>query len=119
MTQAQEILSGLIYDPEATRSYDIMRGGFVWSDEVPCREKEYAKFLKSIFLLSKVIAYRASLTLSEPREEFKGSWDELFKEVPEWPGFRPERCEGVNIRDLKAVKLKEAKGLKDLEKELD
>ena len=119
MNKAKEILSGLIYDPNAKRSYDLMRGGFIWSDELPSRDNDYESYLKSIFLLANVIAYRASLTLGKPREKLKQSWDQLKQEVPDWPGFNIERITGINIRDLKAVKLKEEKCLNSLDEKME
>src|SRR2546423_820147 len=89
-------LRGLRHDPQATRSYEMMSGAFVWSDERPADycdvEADYAfRFL---------IGYRASLVRGEPREELRSIWEAVSEACPEWPGFRPERCSTDLAGDL-------------------
>lgn len=102
-----KVLNGCVYDENATRSYDIMRGGFIWSDELPGSKKNQKMFVRGIFLLAKVIAYRASLTARNPRNEFEEEWSTLKSVYPSWPGFREERIYGQIERDYEAVKKKE------------
>ena len=109
----KRILGDCSYDPSAPRSYDIMRGGFVWDDELPSAN------IGAILLLSEVIAYRASLTLGQPDSEHEAAWNELSMILPSWPGFRHVRIYGQVERDLRAVKLREDRCLAKLEKEID
>ena len=113
---AKKILANCVYNPAARHRYDILRGGFVWEDEAP--EIDSDNFRKVIPILAPVIAYRASLTLGQPRSELQSYWEELQAILPSWPGFREERVFGSVERDLKAVKLKENRCYRKLEKEL-
>ena len=108
-----KVLRICIYDENATRFYDLFRGGFVWSDETPgftngCLPLNYG-------LLVEIIAYRASLTAGKPRIEFEEHWNTLKSVCPSWPGFREERIYGQIERDYKAVKIKEDRCLKSEE----
>ena len=114
---AKRILGACEYDPAADRTYDIMRGAFLWEDELPPRSSK--DFPRAIFILARVIAYRASLTLGQPNPEYESEWAELREAVPSWPGFRQERIFGSVERDLRAAKLREDRCLARLEEELD
>jgi hypothetical protein len=89
--EALAILREAQWDPFASRSYEIMSGGFRWSDEcwgdvTPiCMEQGSWAFRY-------VLGYRAWLIRGVPREELRLPWDQLLRACPEWPGFRPERC---------------------------
>ena len=107
-TALYEFLKECRYDPEAASTYDIMAGGLVWSDEAPSPESG-GSALRAAVYLRKVIAYRASLSLGEPRTELEEDWNELKKHVPDWPGFKDERIYGRAQRLLKIHKYKEAK----------
>jgi hypothetical protein len=90
--QLAKIIGQLQYDPEATRSFDLMSGAFLWSDERPeidSRQPEHSMVV--INLLRKLFAYRASLILDSPRSEFAELWEEVRSVAPDWPGFRSER----------------------------
>jgi hypothetical protein len=102
-----KVLRSCIYDENATRSYDIMRGGFIWSDEFPNNGKDHDMLMSSIGLLVEIIAYRASLTAGKSRIEFEEEWNTLKIACPSWPGFREERIYGKIERDYKAVEKKE------------
>lgn len=115
---AQQILKDCVYDPNAVRRYDLMRGGFVWSDEMPANT--FKEKVQGILLLAKVIAYRASLTLGEPRQEFESEWNDLKETIPAWPGFREERIHNNQIkRDLMAEDKKTERCIARIEKELE
>jgi|GEM_PF-5853071 len=86
-----------------------MRGGFIWEDEFPTRES--GNFLRAILLLSRVVAYRASLTLEDPNATYESDWCQLEDAVPSWPGFRKERIHGQVARDLKAALLRQGRCL--------
>jgi hypothetical protein len=79
------------HDEAATFTLELCSGGFVWSDEnyvefaAACRGRGNHHYPEPI-------AYRASLILACPREDCRQGWEELRRLVPQWPGFRPERC---------------------------
>ncbi|NQT40367.1 MAG: hypothetical protein HQ581_22930 [Planctomycetes bacterium] len=86
------ILRQAHWRPDAERDFELMSGGFVWSDEhlgeiaLVCTEVDNWAFRE-------VIAYRASLTRNAPRPELREPWDQLRRECPDWPGFHPERSD--------------------------
>jgi hypothetical protein len=87
---AIEILCQTKWTPSAERTFDGMAGGFVWDDEFT-REAISACTEIDNWAFRVVIAYRASLVAGEPREELRAPWDQLARDCPDWPGFRPER----------------------------
>jgi hypothetical protein len=117
--EAPTILLHCHYQEDATHSYDVMRGGFVWKDEMPDQDRDRKGFVQAIFLLSKVIAYRASLTLGDPRAEYADEWNALKRLVPSWPEFREERIYGRIERELRIVKRREEQCLERLEREFE
>ena len=104
------------YSPTATCGYDLMAGGLIWDDEIPPRT-DYGSNLRASVHLRKVIAYRASLILDEPRTDLEEDWVELMRLLPAWPGFRPERVAGEAKRLLKVHKYKESKAIRRLERD--
>lgn len=96
--------------------YELMSGGLVWTDETRASTpREVKNSLRLVF------AYRTSLMLGEPREEFKHVWDQCLELFPRWVGFRPER-RGPTPMLLEtyrrgSVSLKEC--LRDMERESD
>ena len=114
---ARRILADCRYDPGAGRLYDIMRGGFVWKDELPPPGSRH--HLVAFPTLARVIAYRASLTLGRPIADYEADWKTLQAVVPSWPGFREDRIHGAVERDLRAAKLKEERCLAEFESEMD
>jgi hypothetical protein len=80
------------YDAAATRSFEWLAGGFMWSDEGwrPIHDASHAHGLLRI--PRALLAYRASLSLGTPRLGFAPVWATLEAAVPDWPGFRPDRC---------------------------
>lgn len=106
------------YDSAAVCSYDIMAGGLVWADEVPSPTDRGLNLRVSVYLRS-VIAYRASLSLNQPRLELENDWNELKKLLPHWPGFKEERIYGEAQRILKIHKYKETKRLGQVLDDLD
>jgi hypothetical protein len=91
-----EFLRGLKYDPDATRHYEVMSGGFVWSDEIP---KDYSDKAAD-WALRFLIGYRASLIRGKPREELRFVWDTVLAGCPGWPSFHPERSNTALAEEL-------------------
>ena len=95
------ILREARWQPDAKRSFELMSGGFVWSDErlgdisLLCVELDNWAFRE-------VIAYRASMIRNAPRTELHEPWDQLMQECPDWPGFRPERSDHSLMKALDA-----------------
>jgi hypothetical protein len=79
------------YDSAATFGLELLSGALVWSDEnylefaAACRGRDNHRYPEPI-------AFRASLILGRPRADCQRGWEELRRFVPQWPGFRPERC---------------------------
>ena len=63
-----------------------MSGALIWSDETNDETP-----VEVIWALRLVVAYRTSLMLYEPREEFKPIWDFALTLFPKWVGFQPDR----------------------------
>lgn len=80
------------WSPDADRAFELMSGGFVWSDE---RLNDVARICSELdnWAFRCVIAYRASLIRDEPRTEFLEPWNQLRAACPDWPGFRPDRTD--------------------------
>ena len=112
-------MQSIAYDPRAKRYYDIMRGGFVWTDELPDPDTDGEAFVEALTFLYRAIAYRASISLGAPDVELEVGWRKVEQELPNWPGFRKERRLGQVQRDLKAVKLREERCLRKLEHGID
>ena len=78
------------FDPSAGPSFELFSGSFIWDDEnymelaLLCNEMKCRACIEAV-------AFRSSLILGRPNEEFRGSWEELKQVCPEWPGFRAER----------------------------
>jgi len=66
--------------------YEFMSGGLVWSDETNDQTT-----IEAIWALRLIVAYRTSLMLEEPRDEFQAIWDHANALFPKWIGFLPER----------------------------
>jgi hypothetical protein len=85
-----DLLREVQWSSTAKRCFDGMAGGFFWDDELPMGAIQTSMRIDN-WAFRVVIAFRASLIAGEPREECRAPWDQLHRECPEWPGFRPER----------------------------
>ena len=81
----------LRYDPNATRSLELLSGAFVWSDEQPTTDNIEGP--RVIEFLKVLIAYRASVIRGNPNKDFEHTWNEFAEACPTWPGLRPERAD--------------------------
>jgi hypothetical protein len=88
--KALAILRKTKWNPQAKWFYEGMSGGLIWDDEFP-EEALTACVSVGNWALRFVVGYRASLIRESPREELRASWDQLLRQCPQWPGFRPER----------------------------
>mgnify|MGYP000942298163 CR=1 FL=1 len=108
-----ELLRMCRFDPEAVSTYDVFAGGLIWADEIP--DLPRLVWFRVSLHLRDVIAYRASLSLGEPRIELENEWNQLKREVPDWPGFREDRILGRARRLLMVHKYEEAECFRELE----
>ena len=69
-----------------TISYELLSGALIWSDEI--REGMPRDLINALKIL---FAFRTSLMLGKPREEFRPAWDASLQLFSKWIGFRPER----------------------------
>jgi hypothetical protein len=79
---------------------ELLSGTFIWSDEnylefvAACRDPGNNRYWEPA-------AYRSSLIRGQggqASEDYRRGWEELRRFVPQWPGFRLERCQ---LRSLK------------------
>src|SRR4051794_20986287 len=88
--EAIDFLRRCQYDPAAQPMYEMLSGGLTWDDEyyfefaALCRAKGCPHY-------GVLFAYRSSLILGQPYEEYRYAWEEVRLRCPEWIGFRPER----------------------------
>lgn len=84
------ILRQASWAADAERTFELLSGGFIWSDE---RLDDVAHICieAGSWAFRYVIAYRASLICGAPRSELAEPWNQLRIACPDWPGFRPER----------------------------
>jgi hypothetical protein len=73
-----------------------MSGGFAWSDE-RLSQSSTACMAQESWAFRVVTGYRASLIRGAPREELRPPWDQLLRECPEWPGFRPDPSRAAEL----------------------
>ena len=88
--QAIELLRSCVYDPRSTPMYEMISGGVNWDDE---QYLELAALCRHLGCrdCGALFAYRTSLLMARPLEEYRYAWDEVRERCPEWIGFRPER----------------------------
>lgn len=108
-----ELLRMCRFDPEAVSTYDVFAGGLIWADEIPDLPRQVWRRVS--LHLQDDIAYRASLSLGEPRIELENEWNQLKSEVPHWPGFREDRILRRARRLLMGHKYEEAECFRELE----
>src|SRR5437868_5969057 len=79
----------LAYSPTAEPQYAYLQDAVFWEDEFPKHAQfECKHFLNHIFCF-RIAAARANWKLCDPL------WEYLKQQVPDWPGFRPERCDAT------------------------
>lgn len=95
--------------------YEILSGALIWSDETN-RKTPYAVHCA----LRPIVAYRTSLMLNKPQEEFKPIWDIGLSLFPKWVGFRPERRQATPklLQIYRRGDICVRKCLRDIEREM-
>ena len=88
---AIDVLREAVWDQDATRHFEMMSGGFMWSDE---GWRDVARMCVRLdnWAFRYVLGYRASLIRESPRHELVAPWEQLLESCPDWPGFREDRC---------------------------
>jgi hypothetical protein len=109
-----EHLRRLTVDPSATRHFEMMSGGFLWSDEKPAGYSDAA----ADYSLRHLLAYRASLVRGQPREELRSVWDAVLAACPQWPGFLPERRSPALADELERASKSSMRSLERLDRAL-
>ena len=99
--EAIAVLRDASWRPDAERDYDLLAGGFVWSDEGLSEAARVS--VEASNSARMVIGYRASLIVGEPRVELTEPWEQLLLACPDWPGFRVERVNPALRDELNAV----------------
>jgi hypothetical protein len=104
-----QALRELHFCSDANRKFEMLSGGFLWSDERPKRYSDAA----SGYPFRCLIGYRASMILEKPREEHRVVWDSVLAGCPGWPGFRAERCDPALADELR---MESAGSMREFEK---
>jgi hypothetical protein len=104
------LLCKLGHDPNASREFDLMSGGFVWSDEKHGTEVAFGSPTQSLFRC--LLGYRASLIRAMPIDHLRWLWVAVERGCPNWPGLRPERIDPSLAKELGA---ENARALRRLE----
>lgn len=109
---------------DASLHYDVMSGGYRYSDESPAdslHDFDEALILPLTTLLRFLWAFRLSVVRGNPRTEFVDWWDSAKSLAPNWSGFLPERCSenGIQFTEFCDARQKEwDEGVEALEKQL-
>ncbi len=109
---------------DASLHYDVMSGGYRYSDESPAdslNDFDENLILPLTTLLRFLWAFRLSVVRSSPRTELAEWWDSAKALAPNWSGFSPERCSenGIQFIEFCDIRQKEwGEGVEALEKQL-
>jgi hypothetical protein len=88
--EAIVILRAAVYLPDAKRSYDMMSGSFLGSDEL-LRESAPACRRHNSWAFRFLLGYRGSVIRGTPDNKLLPLWEQVMRSCPNWPGLRPER----------------------------
>jgi hypothetical protein len=101
--RAIQILDQMEFDESASYYYEIMSGGFLWSDEFPDINSDEWKDFGHDFIYRYLLALRRDVMLKHKERELHPLWQQVLTEAPNWPGLREERLTGRIVRRLKAA----------------
>jgi hypothetical protein len=115
--EALALLRKACWDANARRRYEILSGGFAWSDE---RLWDVAPICmaQGSWAFRYLMGYRASLIRGMPRDALRAPWDQLLRECPDWPGFRLERSNPALLRELEAEDERAVRDLDQLDRDI-
>ncbi len=94
-------LNRTIPHSDASLHYDVMSGGYRYSDESPAQslqDFDESLILPLTTLLRFLWAFRLSVVRGTPRAELAEWWDSAKSLAPNWSGFSPERCSESRIQ---------------------
>ena len=101
--KAIQILNNMEFDENATYFYEVMSGGFLWSDEFPDIASDEWKNFEHDFIYRYLLALRREVMLWTKDKEKHPLWKQVLSEAPQWPGLKQERLSGRIVKRLKAA----------------
>ena len=88
------ILRSMPHIPDARVMYDIMSDALIWADEK-------GECVEATWVARPLFRFRTSIIIGEPDERCAEYWRLARRIIPEWIGFRPERCSpSQQLREL-------------------
>ncbi len=97
------ILDARAVAPQATRFYDHLAGGFVWSDEFPEISTREWTVVSHDDLYRYLIRIRRCITLGDIRMADIPLWQQVVTQAPRWPALLPERRSSRIAKRLRAA----------------
>jgi hypothetical protein len=116
--EALAILRTAVYRPDAERVYEVMSGGFSWSDEL-LWESYPACRRHGSWAFRCLMSYRATVISGAPQLDLRPVWDQVTREGPNWPGLRLERSSTTLATELRWASLRQCVELRRLERKLE
>jgi hypothetical protein len=88
-------LNAACLDEHATRGFDLLSGGFKYSDEIPGELMSRDNVVLIVSVLRRLWGYRASIIRGAVRRDLEETWQAVQVLAPLWAGFDPARrsCE--------------------------
>ncbi len=91
ISRLTDAMNALRFGCDSPYFYELMSGALVWEDEkAGFSTKRFSPV--EIGILRMIWAFRSSLMLDSPRQEFESVWRRALIAAPNWPCFRTERC---------------------------
>lgn len=101
--KAIQILNAMPFDENATYFYELMAGGFLWSDEFPEIDSNKWKDFGHDDVYRYLLAIRREIMLGNEDRKQHPLWKQVKTYAPSWPGLRQERLTGRIVNRLKAA----------------
>ena len=101
--KAIQILNNMEFDKDATYFFEVMSGGFLWSDEFPDSESSDWKDFQHDYIYRYLLALRRQIMLEREGKQQHPLWIQVTTKAPNWPGLRHERLTGRIVRRLRAA----------------
>lgn len=93
LAEVGKLLLSCSPEPKPKRQFDIMSGGFIWSDEIPENTPT-----PIVWRLRPIFGHRAAVSLGNDTSDYEDDWRRLQELCPGWPGFIAERS-STKLRD--------------------